>query len=214
MLGIDFVICYIYSSYISYRLFGITLFPKVFFSSSLFRVVVTKSKNNTVISNVEVPIIFESFVNGVDRTVFNIGSNSILEINNRINIGNGCSISLAEKSKLTLCGELDGQVSGITSNTIIICKKKIHIGRGCIISWGCYITDTSNHYINGYRHDESVFIGDKVWISEGCTVAPGASIGDGSIVGAKSYVKGTFTPKTLIAGCPAKIKKWNIDWSR
>lgn len=214
MLGLDFLACYIYSSFLSYKLFGLTLIPKVFFSDNIFRVVINRSKKSKIISNSKVAIIFESFINGVNRTVINIGNDATLTVDNVFYLGDGCRISLSDNAELTLSGESNGQTSGITSDSIIICKKEIYIGSGSIISWGSYITDTSNHYVNGILNIKPVYIGNNVWVSEGCTIAPGANIANGSIVGAKSFVNGSFKEQSLIVGCPAKVKKEGIEWER
>ena len=214
LFGADFAVCYIYSALLSYKIFGFSFIPKVFFSSDLFKVVIDKSKGCRVSSTSKLAIVFESFHHGVERTVFTIGKNSQLQICNAIHIGNGCTISLSDNAVLTLRGELNNQSSGITCQTKILCSNNIHVGGGCIISWGCYITDTNNHYINGVIVNKPVYIDDNVWISEGCTIAPGSFIGQGSIIGSKSFVKGEFPQNSLVVGCPAKIKKSNINWQR
>ncbi|AVI67195.1 hypothetical protein CKQ84_15615 [Shewanella sp. WE21] len=213
-LGVDFIICYIYSVFLSYKLFGFFFVPKVFFSSNLFKVVIEKSNGCNISSDSKLAIIFESFHHGVDRTVFTVGKNSQLQICNTIHIGNGCIISLSDNAILTFQGEFNNQSSGITCQTKILCSNNIHIGGACIISWGCYITDTNNHYINGEIVNKAVYIDNDVWISEGCTIAPGAFIGKGSIIGSKSFVKGEFSMNSLIVGCPAKMKKSNVNWKR
>ncbi|MGP1719228.1 acyltransferase [Shewanella frigidimarina] len=212
--GFDFMVCYIYSSYLSYVFFGFSVVPRVFFSSDLFRVVIDRSKCSKVVSNKKLAIVFESFQHGVDRTVFNLGKCSKLQVCNTITIGNGCTISLFESATLTFQGELNNQSSGITCQTKILCANNIYIGGGTIISWACYITDTSNHYINGVLVNDAVSINNNVWVSEGCTIAAGAIIGEGSIVGSKSFVRGSFPINSLIAGCPAKLKRENVNWKR
>lgn len=213
-LGLDFLVCYFYSSYLSYKIFGLSLFPKVFFSLSVFRVVIIKSAKSRVHTNAKMPIIFESFAHGVDRTVLILANDSDFVINNTFHIGNGCIFSVAPGAKLTLVGEKNNCTSGVTCQSKILCSENIHIGGGSIISWNTYITDSNNHLINGELLNKSVYIGDNVWISEGCTIAPGASIGSGSIVGAKSFVKHEFQDNTLIVGCPAITKKTDVFWAR
>lgn len=212
--GLDFLFCYLYSSYLSYKLFGLTLFPKVFFSSDIFRVVIIKSAKSRVHTNAKMPIIFESFLHGVDRTVLTLANDSDFVINNTFHIGNGCTFSLATGAKLTLVGEKNSCTSGVTCQSKVLCSENIHIGGGSIISWNTYITDSNNHLINGVLLNKPVYIGDHVWISEGCTIAPGSMIGSGSIVGAKSFVNDEFQANTLIVGCPAITKKTDIFWAR
>lgn len=214
LFGLDFVFCYLYSSYLSYKLFGLTLFPKVFFSSDVFRVVIIKSAKSRVHTNAKMPIIFESFIHGVDRTVLTLANDSDFFINNTFHIGNGCAFSVAPGAKLTLVGEKNSCTSGVTCQSKILCSENIHIGGGSIISWNTYITDSNNHLINGALLNKPVYIGDHVWISEGCTISPGSLIGSGSIVGAKSFVNDEFQANTLIVGCPAITKKTDVFWAR
>ncbi|MDP5145076.1 acyltransferase [Shewanella sp. ULN5] len=213
-LGVDFLICYLYSLFISYKLFGVSFVPKVFFKSTVFRVVIKKSKDCIITSKTKIPFVFESFNYGVERTVFVFSKNSKVNIDNSFYIGNGCIINVGENSKLSLSGSKCNRLSGITSDSKIICCDDIKIGEGTIISWGCYITDSNNHKINGKLVNKPVSIGGNVWISEGCTIAPGAVIKEGTIVGAKSYVNGDFPSNVLLVGCPAVIKKANISWQR
>lgn len=130
LLGLDFLFCYFYSLFISYKLFGFSLFPKVFFSSDVFRVIVVKSAHSKISTNAKMAIIFESFQHGVDRTVITLSKGAHLHIGNKFHIGNGCVFSLSQNASLTLVGELNNCLSGITCQTKILCSSNIHIGGG------------------------------------------------------------------------------------
>ncbi|MCR4535214.1 acyltransferase [Shewanella xiamenensis] len=213
-LGFDFICCYFYSLYLSWKIFGFSFFPRVFFSNETFRVIVNKSGSAIIQSNSKIALVFESFIHGVNRTVIQIGNNAKLEISNTFQIGDGCKIIVSDDAQLMLKGCLNGESSGVTCDSLIMCSKNIEIGGGTIISWGCYLSDSSNHYVNGRIIKDSIIIGNNVWVSDSCTIGPGTVIGDGCIIGSKSYVKGTFGGRSLLVGCPAKIKRTNIDWSR
>lgn len=214
LFGFDFLICYFYSSYLSYRLFGLTLLPKVYFSKNIFRVVIDISKTSRVECSSKQAIVFESYMHSNSPVVLSMGDGALLKIDGVIYLGSGCKISVGKEAALILGGELNGNRSGITSDSIIICSKKIIFGGGSIMSWGCYITDTSNHFINGEIRKDEITIGENVWISEGCTITAGTVVGNGSIVASKSFVKGVFGSNTLIAGIPAMVKRYNVAWSR
>ena len=209
-----FLIKLIYSYYISFKIFGLSFYPRVYFSSSLFKVKIKKNKKSKIIASSSFPIIFESFLDGDSTTTINVASGGVLKIRDTFIIGDGCRINVAENACLELHGQLDNRDSGITCNTIILCSKMITIGKGTIISWGGFITDSSQHSINGILTVAPVIIGDKVWISENVTIAPGAVLSENSIVGAKSIVKGQFPSNVLLAGVPAQIKKVNLEWTR
>ncbi|WP_174866000.1 acyltransferase [Pectobacterium polaris] len=209
-----FIYKYIYSWRISIHVFGVTLYPRVFFSKNVFKVVVNKASNCSVKSAVKVAIIFEDFFSGSNATVLKFSDNCQVDFNKRFLLGDGVKIIVEKRARLYIGGGGEENISGITCNSIIICSKEISIGEGTIISWGCYITDTSNHKINGKIKSQAVTIEDNVWISEGVTISAGSEVGRGSIVGAKSYVNNKYSPNSLIIGCPARIKKGNVFWER
>lgn len=133
---------------------------------------------------------------------------------NTVHIGDGVRVLLAPNARLTFGGASEHQSSGITCDTKIISTHAITIGEGTIISWGCYISDSAHHAINGAVHVGEVKIGDHVWLSEGVTVGPGSVIGEYSIVGAKSLTNKPYSSRSLIVGCPAIEKKTIDSWSR
>ena len=106
--------------------------------------------------------------------------------------------------------------------------KKIKIGQDCMFShdidlWagdGHSIFDVETGKNINSLYDESdkfkneINIGNHVWISKGAFIMHGTRIETGSVVGAKSVVKGKYPNNCSIAGNPAKIIKKNIAWSR
>jgi len=60
--------------------------------------------------------------------------------------------------------------------------------------------------------DNSIIIGDDVWIGAGAIIMNGVTIGEGAIVGCGSVVVKDVEPHTIVAGNPAKvIKKITLD---
>lgn len=210
----DFLWMILYSYYVSFLIFGFSFFPKVYFSDRVFSVYVSKGFGSKVFSGGNGLIVFESFLGGNSLSSFILGGGAKLTIHNPLIIGDGCRILILDDAELCFFGNGNSSASGITSDSKIICRKKITIGMGVIISWNVFISDSSNHSICGSIRIADVFIGDNVWISEGVSVGPGSIVGSGSIIGSKSFVSGVFPDNTLIAGCPAVIKKNNIYWER
>jgi len=50
-----------------------------------------------------------------------------------------------------------------------------------------------------------------VWLGHGCTILSGANIGDGTIIGAKSVVRGRVPPYTIVMGNPAIIVRYRFS---
>lgn len=207
-----FVLMLFYSYFISFRLFGVSVLPKVCFSSGLYRIRLAKSRKSTAIIRDGI-LVFEKWRSGVPTTI-SLEKGAKLEILNTFVLGDNCKIAIANSAKLKICGKSIAQLSGITADSIILCCQNIEIGEGSIFSWGCYISDSSQHTYNGKLTVEPVVIGSHVWVSEGVTLAPGSKIGSGSVIGAKSFVKGEFPKAVFLAGSPAKIKSTDISWKR
>lgn len=110
-----------------------------------------------------------------------------------------------------------GNQARITGNSTIICHKNISIGDRTWISWDCLIMDTDHHKIivNNERinYDESIMIGDDVWICAKNTILKGTVISNNSILGSDSKISSKiYDENVLIAGNPAKVVKKNITW--
>lgn len=207
-----FFIMIIYSYFISFRLFGFCIIPKVCFSCGVYRIRLDKNRKSIAIIENGI-LIFEKWNSG-SATTISLGKESRLEILNTFVLGDNCKVSIMNYSCLKIHGKSVTQLSGITSDSIILCSKKIEIGAGSIFSWNCYISDSSQHIFNEKLTIEPVLIGSHVWVSEGVTLTPGTIIGSGSVIGAKSFVKGEFPENVFLAGSPAKIKSMNISWRR
>ena len=108
--------------------------------------------------------------------------------------------------------------------------KHVHVGKNVYINFNCTLVDdgdiylgdkvmlgpnviiaTPNHPISpklrrhGLQYNESVHIGNNVWIGAGAIILPGVSIGDNSIVGAGAVVTKSFGENLIIVGNPARV---------
>lgn len=212
--GFGFIRALLASYFLSFKIFGVSLVPRVAFSHGYFKVNFKACRSSRVTSPASgIAIIFERWRSGAETNIV-LGKSSKLLINDTIVFGDGCKIQVESGGKLFFGGKSITQSSGVTCDTIILCSENISIGAGSIVSWNCYISDSSQHRINGALKISPIQIGEHVWISEGVTCGPGCEIGNGAIVGSKSYVAKSFPPAVLIAGTPAKVMKKDISWSR
>lgn len=69
--------------------------------------------------------------------------------------------------------------------------------------------------INDARHlKRAVVLGEHVWVGEEVYILYNTVMGNGSIIGARSLVKGKFPNNCIIAGVPAKVIRKDVAWSR
>lgn len=214
MLGMFTFLYNITQSYrVSFLLFGWGILPRVYFSNNVFPVLIKRGRGVKLNIDCRVPIVFSSWISK-EATTIELDDEASLSIKNTFNIGEGCKVSVGKNAELTLMGAEADKHSGITCRSIILCNKKIILGTGVIVSWNCYISDSSQHKINGHMNINPVFIGNNVWISEGVTCAPGTFVGDGCIVGSKSFLNKDYPKESLIVGQPAIVKKIGVSWMR
>ena len=108
------------------------------------------------------------------------------------------------------------------------------IGRFCALASNCRInalehpiarvsqhkiTYRPNEYFLGAKLDKEfrarrqgriVSIGHDVWIGHGAIVMPGISIGPGAVVAAGAVVTSDVEPYAIVAGVPARFRKWRF----
>ena len=154
-------------------------------------------------------------------SLFN-GNINIQGDNNRVLIGANCAIRgriLVKGSKQTVSV---GEYTTFQS-VYILCQEgcDVTIGRWCMFSREIEIRTTDAHSVvdmnSGSRLNKpaSIEIADHVWISVGTLISKGVKLPEDSIIGAQSFVNGSFTePNTVIAGMPAKVVKRGVTWNR
>jgi len=106
--------------------------------------------------------------------------------------------------------------------------KKLIIGNDCMFSYEIELWAGDAHTIfdvktgkntnsrkTSYFHpNNQLVIGDHVWVGKQAFIMHGSNIGSGSIIGARSFVKGVFPNNCTIAGNPATQTKDDVAWSR
>lgn len=95
------------------------------------------------------------------------------------------------------------------------------IGNDCLLSWGIKMRTSDGHSVIDLETDKAinlprdVSVGNHVWIGEDVKMLKGSIIPDNTVIGSFSIVTKAFTKEnTVIAGCPAKVVKENVNWHR
>ena len=113
-----------------------------------------------------------------------------------------------------------GDGTSIQQVMCFVSDAEVRIGADCMFSSGIVIrTDDAHHIFDGTTHQrinipKNVIIGNQVWIGYQAVLLAGACIGTGSVVGARAVTSSCFKEHRLIAGCPAKVIRENVCWSR
>ena len=63
----------------------------------------------------------------------------------------------------------------------------------------------------GFENTKPVVIEDDVWIGGRVIILPGVHVGTGCVIGAGAVVTRDTPPYTIVAGNPAKIKKYRKE---
>lgn len=106
--------------------------------------------------------------------------------------------------------------------------KSIIIGKDCMFSYNICLMAGDGHCIFDVKKGKNInsiheniadskkllVIGEHVWVGYGSFVLHGTNVGDGSIIGAKSVVKGSFPNNCVITGNSATMVKTDTAWSR
>jgi acetyltransferase-like isoleucine patch superfamily enzyme len=107
----------------------------------------------------------------------------------------------------------------------IICDDEVIIGDYSLISWNVVLMDTyrvpidakerrkemesiptrENRLACAAVEAKAICVGRNVWIGFEACVLPGMTIGEGAIVGARSVVRESVPPFTIVAGNPARV---------
>jgi len=148
------------------------------------------------------------FMHKNDWTYLNVRGKLIFK--GRYSIGKGCRFDIAR-------GAVAKIGSGyVNANSKFVIMHGIEIGDRCAISWGCEFLDEDFHELiyEGRKHkNNSIIIGDDVWVGSNVTVLKGCRIPDGCVIASGSLVASVFEKRNcLLAGNPAKVIKDNIQW--
>lgn len=104
-----------------------------------------------------------------------------------------------------------GQHAQVAMGTIINAGADVLIGARTAIAGFCTIVASEHRYQQrtpvmqqGYVH-EPVWIGRDAWLAANVFVGRGSRIGHGAVIGAKSAVRGTIPPYSIVMGNPGRV---------
>lgn len=127
---------------------------------------------------IKIGIDYVGFIHKSDKTYLNVKGKLIIK--NNYSIGRGCRFDIGENAIVSI-----GSGGYINSNTNLIIMHSLQIGDNCAISWNCQFLDEDFHEINysGKKSTQnSIVIGNNVWIGCGVKIYKGTVIPDGCVI--------------------------------
>ncbi len=113
-----------------------------------------------------------------------------------------------------------GDGTEVVDGYFVVSDASLTIGADCLLAAGVIVRTHDEHHIfdadthERINYPKDVVIGDNVWIGLRASILAGARIGRGSVVGAGAVTSGQFGDHQIIAGCPAKVLRERVCWSR
>lgn len=140
-----------------------------------------------------------------------VSKNGKLIFRGRIKLCSGVSIRI-DRGYISF-----GAKTFVNGNSMFRCTNSILLGEKLLVGWNVSFSTDDGHYIieNNKRKEkeESINIGEHVWIASDTKISKGVNIAGNCIIGQNSLVTSKFSESNvLIAGVPAKIVKHNVNW--
>ncbi len=113
------------------------------------------------------------------------------------------------------CNFGDKNVLSVNQYCTMQLGNEILTARECTIRSGDGhgIWNVLNGQKKNFHGEESITIGDHVWMCQGSKILSSSIIGSGCIIATDAVVKGTFPNNCLLGGIMAHILKTDIAWS-
>lgn len=205
--------------YCKNRLFGIKI-KSHGENNTIAGIGMCRAKNSTItISGSRNKVVIGDMSSLFGVSIYIHGNNNMIELGSR-NFLNGAVFCVEDDNNRISTGEHtyiynSTEISAVESTAI-------KIGCDCLLSSNIMIRSGDSHVIldkaSGERINPSkdIFIGDHVWLGNGCTVLKGSHIGRDCVAATGTIITAS-TPQeknVILAGVPSKIVRRGIDWTQ
>lgn len=193
---------------------------------NFFRPIRIKGGNNNYHCDSRLGRKFNVYISGNDNDL-RIGSDCVLENTSIFVSGNNNRIIISDKvrflgpCKIVLQGNAElliGCNSGIRGVEFNLKQARIQVGELCMFSYGIVLRNHDSHRIIDSNNNQvinlpkDIVLGNHVWIGQNATILKGVDIGDNSVIGFGSVVTSSCEAGSILAGVPAKVVKYNVNW--
>lgn len=140
------------------------------------------------------------------QNVLTVGRN-VIAGNLRVTFGNKGTCSIGDGTE-------------ILEACFFVSGANLTIGRDCLLSSEVIIRNHDHHHIfdsnthERINYPRDIIIGNHVWVGYRALILAGARIETGSVIGAAAVTSGQFGEHQVIAGCPAKVIREHVCWSK
>lgn len=157
------------------------------------------------------PVSYSKLSFGSKRIRYLLAKGILAKCGKNVNIERGAVFS----SRIEI-----GDNSGIGVNATIVGKtiigNNVLMGPWCIIYTRNHCFENADKLIReqGYCVEDTVYIGNDVWIGGRVIILPGVRIGNCAVIGAGAVVTKDVPDYSVVGGNPAKIIKWRKELSK
>lgn len=171
---------------------------------------VVLSPSSSIIINGKLKLNSNCVKNYGRSTILRMKDNSKLIVRGNFDVFYDCDIQCFENSRLQFGSGF------MNSNVKIRCFKSIKIGYDVAISHDVTIMDSDAHVISGSKcnHMKPVVIGNHVWIGSRAMILKGVKIGDDAVIAAGAIVTKDVPSNSIVAGVPARVIRYNVEWKQ
>lgn len=147
-------------------------------------------------------------------TIFFYGKNNTVKIGRSLSV-NHLDIHSGNNAFCTI-----GDHTSIQQAGFWVSDARLEMGRDCMLSSGIVIRTHDDHHIfdrSSHKRvniPKDVKVGNQVWLGYETVLLAGAQIGTGSVAGARTVTSSRFGDHVLLAGCPARVIREDVCWSR